>query len=140
MMEYALSVETSSDPGVPVHCVFGGNVATPYKFSFQSSEDVTTSSLKLTLADGDGTVDEDSLKVCTRWSSTVKTYKVTGAVHNGFLDIDQVVDIIAAVATNNETAWRNWKTPLPSELKVSNNSTFATPQQIYKIPRDTIFV
>jgi len=89
-----------------------------------------TEQAMITLDDGDGTVDANSLEVCTRWPSTVKVYRVPGVIHSGLLDVDQVIDIVEFVATNNEKKLRDWKEPAYSVLRASANTTIATKEQL----------
>lgn len=130
MMEYALSVSTTTDPGVPVHCVFAHNIQTFTKLAFTTSEDLQTEQAMVTLDDGDQTVNSASAEVCTRWSSTVKVYRIPGAVHAALMDVDQVLDVIEAVATNEDQKWKDWKEPAMSDVKFSNNGTVAATKDL----------
>jgi len=130
IMEYALSVGTTTDPGVPVHCVFCDNVQTFTKVAFNSSEEIDHAFV--TLDDGDQTVNSASLEVCTRWKSTVKVYRVPGVKHAMSLDVNQVIDVIEAVATNDEKTWQEWKSPSIEDVKVSSNASLANKNELFK--------
>merc|ERR1712137_15541 len=102
--------------GVPVHCVFGYNARTDVKILAEANNGKPKYSIEL--GDGDGTVHtEGSLDVCTRWKSTVKVYKVSGVIHNEMLGVQQVADIILAVATDDVKTWKAWKSPAYTEVK-----------------------
>lgn len=122
MMRYAQSMPTSRDPGVPVHCIFSQNIQSFNAIAMNTSEDVGKKSM-VTLDDGDQIVNADSLEVCTRWPSTLKTYRIPGGRHGHLYDVEQVVDVIVAVATNDEARWKNWRQPVMTELKVTSNKT-----------------
>lgn len=135
MMKYALTVGTTADPGVPVHCVFSHNVQTFSKLDFRTHEHVMSDKAGVTLDDGDQTVDAKSAEVCTRWKSTVKVYRVPGVAHAQMLDVAQVIDIIEAVATNNEKQWKDWTEPSIAELRVSGNGTIVPTSALLKVPK-----
>jgi len=134
MMEYAGSVGTTADPGVPVHCIFSHNVQTFDKLAFAAPEDLGHVQ-EVIFDDGDMTVDAHSLEVCTRWKSTVKTYKVPGVIHAAVLDVGQVVDVIVAIATNNDEHWKNWKEPAYSDVRTTSNATMATVAELLVAPQ-----
>jgi len=136
LMAYAGSVGTTSDPGVPVHCIFSHNVQTFNELRFATREDLDKPSV--ILDDGDMTVDAHSLEVCTRWKSTVKTYKLPGVKHSGMLDVEQVLEVIVAVATNDDKAWKSWKEPAYSELKWTSNASLATISEFLVAPEPQI--
>jgi hypothetical protein len=128
IMEYALSVGTTADPGVPVHCIFAHNIQTTSKLAFHTSEDVGNENAVITLDDGDQTVDLKSAEVCTRWHSTVKVYRINGVKHSGLLDVEQVLDVIEAVATNNDKTWQDWTAPAYSQNKYIVDNTSVVPK------------
>jgi hypothetical protein len=129
IMDYALSVGTTTDPGVPVHCIFSDNVQTFTKIAFNTSED--TKRAYTLLDDGDQTVNLASLEVCTRWRSTVKVYRVPGVKHASTLDVDQIIDVIEAVATNDKNKWSQWKSPSIGEIKVSSNTSIVNKSELF---------
>lgn len=130
MMQYALSVGTTTDPGVPVHCVFGYNVRTDNKIIADFTQNAD-SKYTIELGDGDGTVHtEGSLDVCTRWKSTVKTYKLPGVIHNAAFNVRQVADIILAVATDDEKSWKAWKEPKYTELVWMERNDKTSPSKV----------
>lgn len=142
MMEHALTHgSTSSDPGVPVHCIFGYNVQTFSALAFSTTEDMDAAIV--TLGNGDGTVDLNSLEVCTRWASTEKVYKLPGLGHTGMLGTKQVLDVIMAVALNDAEALEAWKEPTRSEIVAaegcltSESSLFnvSMPSKRMRVPR-----
>jgi len=115
MMEHALAHgSTTSDPGVAVHCIFSYNVQTISNLAYTTTEDMDDAIV--TMGDGDGSVDLDSLEVCTRWASTEKVYKIPGVTHIGTLGVKQVLDVILAVALNDVETLKAWREPLQSEL------------------------
>jgi len=118
------------DPGVPVHCIFSHNVQTFSKIAFNTSED-TDHALAI-LDDGDQTVNSASLEVCTRWRSTVKVYRVPGVKHAGTLDVDQIIDVIEAVATNDKAKWSEWKSPDIADIKTSQNTSVVDKSELFK--------
>jgi len=131
MMRYALTVGTTADPGVPVHCIFGHNVQT---FSYLLANTSTELSKEdVVLDDGDQTVDARSLDVCTRWPSTVKSYLVPGVRHASTMDIKQVNDIIVAVATNDLGTLSSWVEPKISELIYASNHSVAPADELLKV-------
>lgn len=134
MMKYAHSVGTTTDPGVPVHCIFGHNVQTFQKLAFHTSEDLEANEpAQVTLDDGDQTVDAASAEVCTRWPSTKKVYRIPGVSHASMLDVEQVLDVITAVATNNDQKWMSWKAPLYDEVKTFTKGTKVAPEVLLKV-------
>jgi len=128
MMKFALQVVTTTDPGVPVHCILSHNVQTFSYLYSNTSADLDQESI--VLDDGDQTVDALSLEVCTRWPSTVKTYRVPGVRHGSMYDIKQVNDIIVALATNDTDAWSAWMEPKISELIYTSNKSVAPPEEL----------
>lgn len=128
MMEYALSQGTTSDPGVPVHCIISYNIQTFNNLSVFVYP--RGAQANVTLDDGDGTVDFESLNVCTRWPSTVKTYRVEGVKHGGMLDVAQLVDILEAVAVGDDAKWKDWKEPRMSELICHSKHSLANQSQL----------
>lgn len=119
-LEYAQTVQTTNAPEVPVHCIIGHNIQTFSNLSFANRGSLAKGEqATIILDDGDMTVDAKSLEVCTRWSSTVKTYRVPGGVHASLLDVDQITDVIVAVAVNDEPFLDAWKEPSYDEVKTS---------------------
>jgi len=115
MMEDALTQgATTADPGVPVHCIIGYNTQTYASLAFSTTEDVQ--SAIVTLGDGDATVDRDSLEVCSRWSSTVKTYRFPGVQHVGYLGTKDVLDVLMAVVLDDHEYLQSWTEPQMHEL------------------------
>lgn len=112
---------TTTDPGVPVHCIFSHNLPTDRYVTLTTGAGEKRNEVKnrqIELSDGDGTVSvEGSLDVCTRWDSTVKTYKVPGIVHRYLMEVEQAADVIVAVATDNKDAWSAWTAPKPSNIR-----------------------
>merc|ERR1719326_195347 len=106
MMEYSLTIDTTSDPGVPVHCIFSHNVQTFNELSLSANRDNAekeeVEANVFTMDDGDQTVDHNSLEVCTRWASTVKSYKIPGVAHSSMLGVEQVIDVVVALATEDQ--------------------------------------
>merc|ERR1712182_5743 len=112
-MEYALTQSTTTDPGVPVHCIISHHIQTYKSLEFRNTE---AKDAIVNLGDGDQTVHSDSLEVCVRWPSTKKVYKIPGVKHGSMLDVGQVVDVLQALALDDEKAWRDWKEPAMSEV------------------------
>jgi len=106
MTEYTQSVHTTGDPGVDTFCIYSYNVQTYQELSFDSYETMDTASV--TLADGDGTVDAASLKICENWESTLKVFKIPGVVHGGLFNIEQVANIIVTVAIDDTKSFDDW--------------------------------
>lgn len=120
MMEYSLTIDTSSDPGVPVHCVYSHNVQTFTQLSMAANRNGAVEDLEnnvITMDDGDQTVHLASLNVCDRWASTVKTYKIPGVAHSSMLSIEQVHDVIVGVATEDQASLNAWEEPEYSEVR-----------------------
>merc|ERR1719204_303459 len=120
MMEYSLSLDTTSDPGVPVHCVYSHNVQTFNSLSLSTNKNEPQEDMEgnvFLMDDGDQTVDHASLEVCERWKSTLKTYKVTSVAHSSMLGVEQVVDVIVAVATEDQATLDAWTPPRFSEVR-----------------------
>jgi len=137
MMEYALtSGSTTSDPGVPVHCIYSHNVQTFIANAFSTMED--TDEAIVTIGDGDGTVDIESLEVCARWASTEKVYKVPNVLHVQGLRVKQILDVIVAVALNDVEALRAWDEPPQAEIweEVAASSLFnaSMPRKRMRVP------
>lgn len=119
MMEYALTIDTTSDPGVPVHCIYSHNIQTFNGLNMATNGDNKQEVLegnRFLMDDGDQTVDHASLEVCDRWDSTVKSYKVAGVAHSSMLNVDQVLDVIIAVATEDQATLEDWTPPKYSEI------------------------
>lgn len=122
MMEYALAQDTSSDPGVPTHCIHSYNVRTFTELAFSTNEGMKNPIV--TLGDGDGTVEKQSNTACSRWQSTLKTYTVPGASHSGILFVKQAVDVLLAVALDDDEAWQSWTQPSYADMPNILNATF----------------
>lgn len=133
MMAYAADAQTTSDPGVPVHCIHGYNIKTDAHLSYKSTDSSKVNGLRITLDDGDGTVDLKSLEVCTRWSSTVKVYKVPGLLHGKGLSCDDVADVVKAIAINDDAAWKAWKEPAYEDVR-GPKGTVASLEQLFDRP------
>lgn len=120
MMEYSLEVDTTSDPGVPVHCIYSHNVQTFNWLKMSKNHDDShhedVGNTRFIMDDGDQTVDHSSLEVCDRWESTLKTYKVPGVAHSSMLNVEQVLDVIIAVATEDQATLDAWTPPKYSEI------------------------
>lgn len=120
MMEYSLTIDTTSDPGVPVHCVYSHNVQTFNGLNLAAKKENDPEELVnnvISMDDGDQTVDHASLEVCDRWASTVKTYRVNGVAHSSMLNVEQVLDVLAAVATEDQATLDNWTAPDYPDVK-----------------------
>jgi hypothetical protein len=118
LFEYAMSVGTTRDPGVPVHCVYSHNVQTFTHLSFPTSDDFSHGAT-IHVGDGDGTVHlEGSLDVCERWASTKRSYKIPGVAHASMTNIGQVLDVIVAVAMEKDDEWQGWQSPNFDELEI----------------------
>lgn len=120
MMEYALTQSTTMDPGVPVHCIIAHNVKSYKSLEFPNTDARRAVVIK---GDGDGTVESDSLEVCSRWPSTRKVYKIPGVSHGSMLDVAQVVDVLQALALDDEQAWQDWKEPAMSDVITTKPSS-----------------
>jgi len=118
LFDYALSVGTTEDPGVRTHCVYSYNVQTFAHLSFPEESDYSERAV-VYLDDGDGTVHMDSLNVCERWKSTVRSYKIPGVPHASMMGVNQVLDVIVAAAKDDEGALAAWKSPDFVDLDVS---------------------
>lgn len=112
MLELAHEQKMSKDPGVPVHCVVEHNLKTPTVVNLGADLAVGG----VSLGDGDEVVERGSLEVCARWKSTKKVYRVQGVRHaSSFKFLEEGLDILIAVATNNTEQWMAWKTPVYTE-------------------------
>jgi len=120
MLRYATDHPTTTDPGVPVHCVYSYNLPTDVnvEVTFANEDDLDPESMKIQLGDGDGTVPTvGSLDVCTRWKSTVRTYTLPGVVHSAMYNVQQVADVLLAVATEDEASLEAWTSPKPDDIR-----------------------
>jgi len=122
LFEYAMSVGTTEDPGVPTHCVYSYNVRTFSHLSFPAQGDFSEGAA-VELGDGDGTVHSDSLSVCDRWASTVKSYKLPGVPHTAMMSVRQVLDVIVSVAKEDNAALDAWTPPSFVDLDVLEGPT-----------------
>jgi len=112
MYEYSLTIDTTSDPGVPIHCIYSNNVQTFNQLSLSQNRDGAKADVEanvFTMDDGDQTVDHKSLEVCDRWSSTVRSYKVNGVAHSSLMSVEQVMDLIISIATEDQANIDSWK-------------------------------
>lgn len=126
MMNYALTVDTTGDPGVPVHCIYGHNIQT-HAF-IRIEDEVDPSNFHVVFDDGDQTVDAKSLSVCERWSSTIKTYKFPGMKHSGALMEPLVAKLVVGIVLENDAVWQDWTDPAYEQL----NETVRVPKnQLY---------
>eukprot|EP00928_Gymnodinium_smaydae_P011539 TRINITY_DN14246_c0_g2_i1.p1 TRINITY_DN14246_c0_g2~~TRINITY_DN14246_c0_g2_i1.p1 ORF type:complete len:617 (+),score=63.48 TRINITY_DN14246_c0_g2_i1:60-1910(+) len=128
MSEYALAHPTSADPGVPVHCIFGSNTRTMKQLDIDSRLRLRG----LVMGDGDGTVDDSSLRVCQNWNSTVKVYKLPNVKHAGSTQLGEIGNLIGAIARGDKQYWQAWKPPSDDELKDGR------PPLIWTTPADQI--
>jgi len=141
LLRYAQRHATTTDPGVPVHCITSGNVQTPVHLNVSSDKDVSKA-LKKPLViydDGDGTVHKASLEVCARWPSTRKVYRFDGVLHSAMLNVDKVADLFVAIARDDQPYLAAWSTPPRASLRNSTGQPAAvSAQQLYR--QDTIAV
>lgn len=108
MMAHAQKQKMSQDPGVPVHCVIEQNLKTPQVLRMTKSHGVEG----VVMGDGDEVVELASLDACSRWKSTVKTYRVNGVRHaSSFKFLKEGLDVLIYVATNDQEKWKAWTTP-----------------------------
>eukprot|EP00811_Abedinium_folium_P037225 NODE_9860_length_1394_cov_3.826361.p3 GENE.NODE_9860_length_1394_cov_3.826361~~NODE_9860_length_1394_cov_3.826361.p3 ORF type:complete len:141 (+),score=35.32 NODE_9860_length_1394_cov_3.826361:815-1237(+) len=138
MLRLGLRHDTTTDPGVPAHCVFGSNVQTmvfPLRFATIDSLDTMTG---ITFGNGDGTVQLPSLEICERWSSTVRTYRFTDMQHGRSVETEQLANIIEAVALNNEDVWKAWRSPLRAELISSGAHHVVPVENIFIAPANDV--
>lgn len=118
MLEYALTVDTTSDPGVPVHCIYSHNVQTFNGLNLALNKaDKDLEGNFLTMDDGDQTVDHNSLEVCSRWASTIKSYKIPGVAHSSMLSTEQSIEVIIAVAMEDQATLDAWTPPKYDEVR-----------------------
>eukprot|EP00811_Abedinium_folium_P016461 NODE_253_length_3282_cov_4.407924.p3 GENE.NODE_253_length_3282_cov_4.407924~~NODE_253_length_3282_cov_4.407924.p3 ORF type:complete len:203 (-),score=45.54 NODE_253_length_3282_cov_4.407924:201-809(-) len=137
MLRHAqLSASTTVDPGVPVHCIFGGNVATyaaPLRFLTRDALELSNSAAAFVLDDGDGTVDLPSLEICERWPSTVRSYRIKDVSHADVRNAPQLVDIIEALALNRTESWQSWTSPTREAL-ITSGANVAPIEQLFVAP------
>ena len=67
-------------------------------------------------------------------ATAVKVNKSPGVRHSGLLDIAQTIDLIAAVATNDEEMLKKWKEPAMSDVKWTSNASMATIPELLRAP------
>jgi len=92
--------------GVPIHCFYGGGIATPERIVYDSTSAFPDAEPRLELGDGDGTVNRKSLEACHRLRSrnaavNVKYYHAVG--HNEILHHPELISDVLRVAQRNET-------------------------------------
>lgn len=134
LLDYAMSVPTTDDPGVPVHCVYSHNVQTFTRIALPTTNEKGPT---VHLGDGDGTVHlQGSLDICERWKSTVRSYKIPGVPHIAMMYVKQVADLVAAVATDDNTFLEQWTEPAFEELHVSVIPSSAFPRN-FLITKET---
>lgn len=104
LARYAKSVPTSGDPGVPVYCVFSTNVKTPEQLTMSASSGELAA---ITFGNGDKVVHAASLEVCSRWNSTVRTFRINNTVHGSIQKVPSAIDVLLAVATSGDL--RKWQ-------------------------------
>jgi hypothetical protein len=130
MMSYAARVHSSDDPEVPVHCIYGHNIKTHSHLKYSHEHELDE--LLVTLGDGDQTVHKESLEVCERWPSTVKVYKIPGLKHASASQCDDVAEIITAIATNDDAAWKAWKAPAYENVRAAPGSVVEVKDLFHK--------
>lgn len=83
-------------PGVPVLCLYSLGVQTPVSFNYPDGDFDKTPEIKN--GDGDGTVNDFSLKLCDNWAQTdparARTQVFHGIDHSGMLSDDGVLAVI----------------------------------------------
>ena len=91
-------------PNVPTHCLYGDKVDTPKKFTYKANfnKDTNTIGLQpdLTYGYGDGTVNNDSLVVCHKWSSMSSPFEnktFDGVDHTDIVRNPEVLEYIAHI-------------------------------------------
>lgn len=90
----SLIPDPASAPGVAVECFYSTGVDTPFTF-YYAGGDFDTDPV-VTMADGDGTVNVDSLRVCEQWEgATVTTF--VGVDHS---DMIMNATVVAAVVSS----------------------------------------
>ena len=84
-------------PNIPTYCYYGFDVDTPWQFLY--SDGFPDKAPVVVYSNGDGTVNERSLKVCEQWK-TKQNYKVyeKSFSHVEHVDVVRNSDVIAAVA------------------------------------------
>lgn len=120
MMEYAQTVGTTGDPGVPVFCIYSHNVRSFQGLSISSLKNIED--VSVILGNGDGTVDAASLAVCKNWKSTKKVFELPNIVHGGYFNVKQVGEIIVAVATNDDKFLQDWIAPSALDITAYSDS------------------
>ncbi|CAE8705101.1 unnamed protein product [Polarella glacialis] len=79
-------------PGVPVTCMYSLGVKTPARFSYGPGG--FNLQPQVEEGDGDGTVNDLSLRLCERWAegnSAAKVVRFSGITHSGMLTDDRVL-------------------------------------------------
>lgn len=61
--------------------------------------------------DGDGVVSRDSLEVCSRWKSTVASYRFRNFRHTQSTTTKEASQLLAALAMNDTAVLKAWKVP-----------------------------
>merc|ERR1719510_2355386 len=129
MYDFRMTVDTTSDPGVPVHCVYSHNVQTHNALNVAVTHNGERQDLAqdvITLDDGDQTCDHKSLTVCSRWASTKKSYLIPGVAHSSMMNVQQVIDVVVAAVTDDDAALEAWESPafpdvVPKALHVDDS-------------------
>ncbi|XP_057294338.1 phospholipase A2 group XV-like [Hydractinia symbiolongicarpus] len=87
----------NTSPGVPIHC-FHGNIADSTISKLVFDDDFPDSPSQLILGPGDGTVNQESLTLCRKFTSLqqqpVTVKEVSGANHNGVIGHTDVLESI----------------------------------------------
>lgn len=120
MLSFAQTFTPTTDPGIPVHCVIAHNVQTARLLDLDDKGKVTG----LTNGDGDGTVNIESLEVCTRWKSTKKVYRLPNHRHSAALKSSGAASVLILVATNDEAGLEAWTKPPPGSGDVPKDQRF----------------
>lgn len=91
-------VDARQGPGVPVTCLYSKGVDTPLTFYYPGGDFSKTP--QVTMGDGDGTVNERSLRICEDWAAMqpqpVTTRVLKGIDHSGMITKSEAVDAIVA--------------------------------------------
>uniref|UniRef100_A0A7S0JJX1 Uncharacterized protein n=1 Tax=Calcidiscus leptoporus TaxID=127549 RepID=A0A7S0JJX1_9EUKA len=95
-----LTPHPQQGPGVPVLCMYSTGVDTPLSFDYGDAD--WAHAPKVTMGDGDGTVNTRSLRLCEEWSASqqepVRVLKYSKVTHSGMLkDAGVIHALLAAV-------------------------------------------
>ena len=77
-------------PGVPTHCFYGSEVATPLTYVYSSND--TTKTPTVIKGSGDGTVNKVSLEVCLRWANSTNSTGFQSRAFPGVEHHDMVIN------------------------------------------------